>query len=322
MADKYYMAADGGGTKLLALIFNDSHELISVGRGGAINQNFTDTADIELHVAECVNALFNDTHIGEIECMYTSMAGPTEALFRLTNDHAAIKSTLSMSEGYASLLAAIQKPNGLLALSGTGSDIFYQCGEHTVCGIGGWGALFGDEGSGYDIGARALRAIEFATDGRGAPTLMSEQLIKDFGLRRVQDIIGRTYSTRDYRGVISSVCLTCLRAAQAGDEAAIDIMRQAGREMALQTTTLIKKHDIPRGLDIAVSGSVWKYNNHMYEAFCEAVHDLYADYIISKPMFEPVMGGVVHHMLNGREELSADEHETLKSRFSRFIYEK
>ena len=39
--------------------------------------------------------------------------------------------------------------------------------------VDGWGPLLGDDGSGYDIGTRGLRAAFAAYDGRGPETLLA-----------------------------------------------------------------------------------------------------------------------------------------------------
>ena len=67
-------------------------------------------------------------------------------------------------------LAAAGAAYGIVAQAGTGSDAFLvQPGGQMS--IGGWGYIFGDEGSGYDIGERTLRAAIHAFDGRGPKTL-------------------------------------------------------------------------------------------------------------------------------------------------------
>ncbi len=54
---------------------------------------------------------------------------------------------------------------GILLISGTGSVVFYQPLGGPARRLGGWGPLLSDEGSGYQIGLRALRQYINVLDG-------------------------------------------------------------------------------------------------------------------------------------------------------------
>jgi len=54
---------------------------------------------------------------------------------------------------------------GVAAIAGTGS-IAYGCKEQGFFRVGGWGPQLGDEGSGYDLGRRALQTAARMSDGR------------------------------------------------------------------------------------------------------------------------------------------------------------
>lgn len=321
MSDKYYIAADGGGTKLHAILFGDDLKPLSFGLGKAVNTCFTDMEDVKATMDECVDQLFADSGVKEIECVYSTIAGPTDVFLRSIERYAAIKRTFGMSEGYGALAAGIMKQTGILALSGSGSDVYNIVEGRCTAVIGGWGALFGDEGSGYDIGAKALRAIEFATDGRGPDTMMCGQLCEDFGLKHTSEIVGRVYSERDYRRIIASVCMTACRCAWKGDRVAADILSGAGKDLGLQTVTLVKKYNIPP-VDIVMGGSVWRNNYHMSSAFTEYVAGRLGDaYPVSKAAFNPVMGGIVHCGFErgfDREDIE----EIMCSYYQMHIYEK
>jgi N-acetylglucosamine kinase-like BadF-type ATPase len=56
---------------------------------------------------------------------------------------------------------------GIVLIAGTGSIAMGRMPDGTTFRYGGWGARFGDEGSGYWIGREAIRtALAFAEDGR------------------------------------------------------------------------------------------------------------------------------------------------------------
>ena len=72
---------------------------------------------------------------------------------------------------------------GVVLISGTGMIAmgFNRAGERRRAG--GWGALLGDGGSGYAIGAAVLRAVTWAADGRGPATSLTSATLASAGPR-------------------------------------------------------------------------------------------------------------------------------------------
>ncbi|GAN89523.1 N-acetylglucosamine kinase [Gluconobacter frateurii M-2] len=64
--------------------------------------------------------------------------------------------------------AAFAGEPGVLVLSGTGSMAWASDGRGQHCRVGGWGSLFGDEGSAYQIGRDALTLLTHILDGRNS----------------------------------------------------------------------------------------------------------------------------------------------------------
>lgn len=77
---------------------------------------------------------------------------------------------------------------GVVAIAGTGAAAYARNGQREAR-AGGWGALLGDEGSGYSIGRAALIAVLRAQDGMGPPTSLTPVLLRELGIPRSQDII-------------------------------------------------------------------------------------------------------------------------------------
>ena len=66
--------------------------------------------------------------------------------------------------------------------------------EHGRLRVGGWDYILGDEGSGYSIGMRVLRAVASAHDRRTPPTRLSGAVFDAFGARRFEDLLGVIYN--------------------------------------------------------------------------------------------------------------------------------
>ena len=73
---------------------------------------------------------------------------------------------------------------GALILSGTGSMAWASLGRPNSphVRVGGWGDLFGDEGSGYWIGREALTLVSRHLDGRASVPAFAEGLLAAIGV--------------------------------------------------------------------------------------------------------------------------------------------
>jgi N-acetylglucosamine kinase-like BadF-type ATPase len=78
--------------------------------------------------------------------------------------------------------------SGVVAISGTGSVALARH-DGRQARAGGWGALLGDEGSGYDIGRRALIAVLREHDHIGPRTSLRGPVLRQLGLTEPQSII-------------------------------------------------------------------------------------------------------------------------------------
>ncbi|MHB1153205.1 MAG: BadF/BadG/BcrA/BcrD ATPase family protein [Eubacteriales bacterium] len=319
---KYYISADGGGTKLFSVLFDDQFNLISQSKSGAVNPSFTDLSEIENNMRDSIENCLAGTGITQIDHLYITMPGPSKLYEHILKKSCTLNGFTNFTEGYACLISGLFERRGIVALSGTGSGVFYVDGNKNISSIGGWGALFGDEGSGYEIGAAGIRAAQHAVDGRGKDTLLVEMIKAQFSFKNLHDIVSYTYSKNSYRNIISSVCLTVCKAAQMGDIASIDIMKAAGRAQGLMLNTIIRKNITPFDLSVVVSGSVWRYNPYMYDSFCDYVHAEYPCYKINKPQFEPVISGIIQKAFDLYGEIDNNISSKLRKEFAGYIYEK
>src|SRR6185436_15466750 len=78
--------------------------------------------------------------------------------------------------------------DGINVISGTGSMTY---GERAGTGarVGGWGELFGDEGSAYWIATRALSVFSQMSDGRLAPGPLMDVLRTHLDLSADLDLV-------------------------------------------------------------------------------------------------------------------------------------
>lgn len=143
---------------------------------------------------------------------------------------------------------------GTLVLSGTGSMAWAQNGADIVR-VGGWGHGFGDEGSAYWIGWRAVTLLGHALDGRlDAPGFVSAML-KLIGIADRTDpdkaLTEWFYALPHPRRMIAALAQGIDAIAASGDATALRIFEDAADELAAHVRTARQR--CPQ------AGGVWSY---------------------------------------------------------------
>lgn len=316
---RYYVSADGGGSKMSVILFDEDYNLCGYGRSGAINPRFVSNQIIRENFQQSVDQCFRHVQIDSVEILYIAMPGPMDLFAYLLSKRVKLKQYRKMSEGEMSLLAGVFSEQGIVALSGTGSGVFFVNGQQSS-NLGGWGALFDDEGSGYSIGQAALSAAVKSFEKRAAFTLLQELIVREWKLLSLRQVIECVYESKDYRGLIASLVITVIEAAKMNDLVSQKILQQAGIDMARQVIALIQRESIPLDQKVMIAGSVWKDNAYMYDAFQARLSLHYPQLTISIPAFEAVLGGVIKTVLT--EQGSANEQiiRLIHENYTGFIY--
>ncbi|HEV2564768.1 MAG TPA: BadF/BadG/BcrA/BcrD ATPase family protein [Microvirga sp.] len=154
---------------------------------------------------------------------------------------------------------------GILVYSGTGSIGYYLSEAKEVIRVGGRGNLIDDGGSGFWIAREALKAVlraEEESPGLGWTTILGTCLAKALG--GTDWNIVRSFVYGGDRGKIGSLARAVGEAAQAGDGTALDILAEAGEELARLANALIKRLG-PR--PVALVGGSARLHPVLSEAF-------------------------------------------------------
>jgi N-acetylglucosamine kinase-like BadF-type ATPase len=151
--------------------------------------------------------------------------------------------------------AAFRGGPGILVIGGTGSAVLGRCADGTRFKAGGWGPGIGDEGSGFWIGREGLRRAFAAVDS-GGPGLLLEAIRSAWGVKDLGEVVA--FANARPGPDLSTLTPVVVRAAEAGDATAAEVLEQAGRELAKQVSVVWEKmrgHGEVTG-KVAYTGSV------------------------------------------------------------------
>jgi N-acetylglucosamine kinase-like BadF-type ATPase len=192
--------------------------------------------------------------------------------------------------GWAGSLAGA---DGINVISGTGSMTY---GERLGTGVrvGGWGEVFGDEGSGYWLGLHALQAFSRQSDGRETPGPLLGILREHLGLGGDLDLIDLVLNQwLTDRAKIASLSRPLVRAARAGDAVAAARLGQAAGELVLLVETTRRKLGYPAGerVPVSYSGGIFSVDE-VREPFVQRLTETGHD--VRPPIFTPVIGAALY----------------------------
>ncbi|MEU8722512.1 MULTISPECIES: N-acetylglucosamine kinase [Streptomyces] len=179
------------------------------------------------------------------------------------------------------------RPGVVLAI-GTGCVAVGIGADGSFARVDGWGPWLGDEGSGAWIGTAGLRAALRAHDGRGPDTVLLRAAVERFGdPDRLPSAIGRDGSPAR---TTASFAPDVARAADAGDAAAADILRQAAGHLA--TTVRAAAHRVGgrQHLDVTVTGGLTGLGEPLLEPLRSALADSPRPLHLRPPLGRPLEG--------------------------------
>ncbi len=150
--------------------------------------------------------------------------------------------------------AAFGGEEGVLVVAGTGS-MAYGRGPLGVGRAGGYGPLFGDEGSAYWIAVQALNRASRAEDGRAGPTAL-QGLPRVYGKENLLELLAfLEEEPGGLRARLAALAEEVDRLAQGGDQGAREVLERAAGELFLLARSLALRLGTRR---VAYWGSVFR----------------------------------------------------------------
>ena len=226
---RYFLGIDGGQSGTTAVIGDETGRVIGEGSGGPC----TDLSSLAaaLHTA-CVTAGLDPQGIRfDAACLGLSggSAGKEDAIRQLIR----ADRLLLTDDARIALSGALASEPGIVVIAGTGSIAYGANSERRTARAGGWGPLFGDEGGGFWIVRQAMRAALRFEEGWGLATSLRARLLDATGSHNINHLMHRCYTPEFPRSRVAALSILVQHAAEAGDPAALKILDDAARELAL-----------------------------------------------------------------------------------------
>ena len=240
MAGRIFLGVDGGGSKTVARVRDESGRVLGEGTAGAGNARLGDSAYTEIMKAcwlAAAAAGFSESDLNQIHAGF-GLAGTQqdEDLAAIAKRSYPFASVVIDTDAYTSWLGAFGGADGAILILGTGSAGLAMVNGKRL-NVGGWGADIADEGSGMAIGRLAIRKSLWAREGMAPLTPFAEDILATFDGRPTNAVIWAGTATPGDFAAYAPRVFAC---GAKGDELAVGILRQAGEEAAMLIRRLLE----------------------------------------------------------------------------------
>ena len=289
-----FLGIDGGGTQTNAAVINESKDVLAQGEAGPSNPL---RVGVETAVSNILKATGDacdkgGLYVEDISSATLGLAGVRrrdlrervrESFCKRLN----VRNAEVVTDAEIALFGTTMGKPGLVVIAGTGSICFGRNEKGQTAISGGWGPIAGDEGGGRGI-AEALHSVAKASDGRGEQTKLSERAAEYFRASSPENLIVAIYSPQIDNSRIAGFARLVVETALEGDQAAVEILEDAGRELGVAACAVMKKLDLNRRrVPIGCVGSVFHAGVLLTRPMLELIHRCAPFAFLAEPLLQP-----------------------------------
>ena len=201
--------------------------------------------------------------------------------------------------------------DGINIVAGTGS-IGYGERRGKSARAGGWGEVFGDEGSAYWIAVQGLNVFTRMSDGRLPKGPLHAAFRASFGLSTDLDLCAKVLNEHT-RGSIAAMSELVTRAARDGDPSAVRIFDDAARELAAVVEAVRQALEFAPGeaVPVSYSGGVFNAGPLILGPFERHLARQSGSYRLQAPIVTPSGGAAIYASKLAAQPLSVAAIERL-----------
>jgi len=301
----YVLGLDGGGSKTTVQIADTDGKVLIQNKSGSCNYK---SVGIEIAKNNINTVILNSLEeVGVPDIIFKSacfgLAGnDTDEDMRIYNRiifNNKLKkflnpsTTIICNDSKIGLIAGSNKKNRLMVISGTGANCFGINEDGREAKANGWDYILGDEGSGYTIGLKALKAIVRAYDGRGQHTLLTDMVLDYLKLKDISELVSWVYDKPFFKEKIAELSEIVCSAAKMGDILSIEILREEAGEAASTVMVVVNKLNLAdKDFDLVLVGGVFKCEKYFKNLFFKILKNKFQRINFKSLTEKPVEGAI------------------------------
>ena len=296
---KYCIGVDGGGTKTLTYLGDMAGNILDscvFGPSNYYSSGLENTKNVFSSIVNyyCHNHQFNTSDLGFISL---GLAGVDREMDKTVIRDIFVElniycDILVYNDARTALVGALGKDEGVIVVSGTGS-IATGIRNGQLVRSGGWGHILADEGSGYDIGMKALKTIMKSYDGRLSYTAMTEKAIGLLKLDGVEDIIGFVHDPDTDKKKIAEIATVAIQGAKEKDMLAMAILDESVEALIELAKAVIQKlYSQDEPFELTYIGGIITNVGYIRDKFIHEIKKSHPKATIKKPAQDGAVGAL------------------------------
>jgi N-acetylglucosamine kinase-like BadF-type ATPase len=265
---KYIIGVDGGGTKTHCALFDIDGNKIDLVEWGPTNHEGLSGGFTELKV-ELDNMLShilskNNLSKDHIVNYVLGLAGvDTIAQYHIISDilrELGCKNFTLCNDAYLGVKAGCRSGVGICAINGTGCTVVGIDSKGGMLQVGGQGGLTGDIGGGGYLGYKVVSTVYNALFKKDVPTIMKDIMFTTLNIKskhEYMEVLTEKVNNRQIK--IKDLCKIVFDAANQGDAAALNILKEMGHENAKSINGIIHElsFSTTEPIQVVLAGSVY-----------------------------------------------------------------
>ncbi len=256
----FVIGIDAGGTKTVGLLADESGKVLSKAISGSANLVIKGELEVEKVLFDVIESLEAPEPVAALCLGIAGIGQPgAEELIRGVLRRLGQRQPVRVvNDAVVALVAGAPDGVGIVVASGTGSIAYGVDPSGKTARSGGWGYLLGDEGSAFWLGHYAVRHAIRAVDGRGPATTLYELICSKLSISEPAELVEWFYDQEYSRNRVANLASLVETASLDGDQAAEDLLDQAGGHLARAARAVADQLTFPDRHPIVLSGGAFK----------------------------------------------------------------
>jgi N-acetylglucosamine kinase-like BadF-type ATPase len=253
------IGVDGGGTKTECILVDPSGAVAARHTGPGCSPSLVGAARAREIAAEALQAVRAGHGSAVVSSTLLCMAGSRSFWTEFGEGLAGFGRTSAVDDSFPVLELATRGAPGLVLHAGTGSFIAARTPDGRTHYAGGIGWRFGDEGSGYDLGRRAIARALLELQGWARPSGLGPLVRERTGHATAAAVAGHFYGDPATNTGVAALAPDVLRLAAEGDAAAAEAVTTSVGEilrLAVSVSRQLFPGTLPDTFRAGVSGHI------------------------------------------------------------------
>lgn len=238
---RFFLGVDGGGSKCDAVLIDEEGTVLGWGQGGATT--YQPEHGAASATREAIAEALGDLPIKQLGVGFTRGG---RCVDEYLSERGIETICAAPANEWDNTFLAADRDWGIAVHAGTGSWVKARTPDGRAGHVGGLGPFLGDEGAGWDIGFRGIKAALHSGWAKRTRTSLAEAVPLALGVKNLwQAAVGEPISNGQItRAQIASVAPVVIEHATAGDRIAMTILNEAADALADMCALLLDELDI------------------------------------------------------------------------------